>query len=212
MIQSMSDIKQIERLYTNSYLSLIATLFAAVLVFLLFEPIADKQILTTWFIIFTTVTAVRLFISWRFLNHEHENIDSWLIIFIVASLVSGTMWGLTGFLFIEEGSLPLLDSVLYHGLLLLFITALIAGSIVTYSASRLVYLSFSVPAVVPQCFLLIAQGDKYHSFLGGVVLAYACVMFVISIYIYKIFSENSQIEERNELLEAVLKKNNIKIE
>lgn len=208
----MSDTKQIERLYEHSYLSLIATLFAAVLVSWLFVDVADKQVLITWFSIFTCVTVIRIFLSWYFLNHAHENIDSWLLVFIVSSLVSGTLWGLTGFIFIREGSLILLDSVLYHGLLLLFITALIAGSIVTYSGSRLVYLSFSIPAVVPQCFLLISYGDKYHSFLGGVVLAYACVMFVISVYFYRIFSKNSEVEERNEFLESVLKENNIKID
>lgn len=208
----MSDIKQIERLYEHSYLSFIATLFAAVLVCWLFEPIVDKQVLITWFVVFTCVTFIRIFLSWYFLNHEHENIESWLLIFVAASLISGTLWGLTGFIFIKEGSLNLLDSVLYHGLLLLFITALIAGSVVTYSASRLVYLSFSVPAVIPQCFLLISYGDKYHSFLGGVVLAYACVMFVISVYFHRIFLENSKVEERNEYLELVLKENNIKVD
>lgn len=208
----MHDTKQLERLYKQSYLSLIATMFAAVLVFWLFESVTDKKVLITWFVIFCCVTAIRFYLSWYFLNHNHENIETWLILFIAASLISGTLWGLTGFIFIKEGSLILLDSVLYHGLLLLFISALIAGSIVTYSASRLVFLSFSVPAVVPQCFLLISYGDKYHSFLGGVVLAYACVMFVISIYFYRIFSENTKVEERNEYLESVLKKNNIKID
>ena len=208
----MSDVKQVENLYKHSYLSLIATLFAAVLVFWLFESVADKQVLITWFIVFTCVTVIRIFLSWYFLNHQHKNIESWLLIFVAASLISGTLWGLTGFIFIKEGNLTLLDSVLYRGLLLLFITALIAGSVVTYSSSRLVYLSFSVPAVVPQCFLLISYGDKYHSFLGGVVLTYACVMFVISVYFHRIFSENSKIEERNEYLESVLKENNIKID
>lgn len=208
----MSEIKQVERLYEHSYLSLIATLFAAVLVYWLFEPITDRSVLVTWVSIFICVTMFRLFLSWYFLNHEHKNIDTWLLFFIVTSLVSGTLWGLTGFIFIKEGNLILLDSVLYHGLLLLVITALITGSILTYSVSRLVYLSFSVPAVVPQCFLLISYGDKYHSFLGGVVLAYAIVMFVISVYFHRFFSENSKIEERNEFLESVFKKNNIKLD
>lgn len=208
----MSEIKQVERLYEHSYLSLIATLFAAVLVYWLFEPVTDRNVLVTWVSVFICVTVFRLFISWYFLNHEHKNIDTWLLIFIATSLVSGTLWGLTGFIFIKEGSLILLDSVLYHGLLLLFITALITGSIVTYSVSRLVYLSFSVPAVVPQCFLLISYGDKYHSFLGGIVLAYAIVMFVISVYFHRIFLENTKIEERNEFLESMLKKNNIKLD
>ena len=208
----MSDLKQVEKLYEHSYFSLIATLFAAVLVFWLFEPVTDSQILIIWFVIFTSVTAIRLFLSWYFLNHKHENIDLWSLNFTVASLVSGTLWGLTGFIFIDKGSLPLIDSVLYHGLLLLFIAGLIAGSIVTYSVSRLVYLSFSIPAVVPQCLLLISYGDKYHSALGGIILVYAFVMFVISVYFHRVFSENSRIEERNELLESILKKNNIKID
>ncbi|MBL1142742.1 MAG: hypothetical protein HND53_11995 [Proteobacteria bacterium] len=208
----MSDIKQVESLYQHSYISFIATLFAAILVYWLFKSVADINVLTTWLIVFVIITVIRIFISWRFLNIEHKNSDLWLIAFLVMSMISGTLWGLTGILFIEKGTLPLLDSVLYHGMLLLFIAALITGSIVTYSASKIVYLSFSVPAVVPQCLLLISEGDKYHSLLGGIVLIYACVMFVFSVYIHKIFAENIKIEARNELLGFALKKNGIKLD
>jgi len=115
-------------------------------------------------------------------------------------------------LFIQEGALSLLDSVLYRGMLLLFVSALIAGSIVTYSASKSVYLCFSVPAIVPQCLLLIAQGDKYYSFLGGVVLSYAIIMFVISVYFHRNFVENSKIEIKNEMLMKIITKQGIKID
>lgn len=126
--------------------------------------------------------------------------------FVAASLISGTLWGLTGFVFIKEGHLTLLDSVLYHGLLLLFITALIAGSVVTYSASRLVYLSFSVPAVMPQCFLLISYGDKYHSFLGGVVLAYTCVMFLYLFIFIGFFQKTVRLKSEMNTWKLFLKK------
>lgn len=208
----MTEKKLVESLYEHSYLSFIATLFAAMLVFWLFKSIADINVLTTWLTIFVIVTTIRIFLSWWFLNTEHKNTEAWLIAFIVMSMISGTLWGLTGILFFDESTLSLLDSVLYHGMLLLFIVALITGSIVTYSASKIVYVSFSVPAIVPQCLLLVAEGDKYHSLLGGIVLIYACVMFVFSVYIHKIFAENTKIEARNEFLEFALKKNGINLE
>jgi hypothetical protein len=209
----MIEIKQIERLYHHSYISYFATYFGAALAFWLFQNISETKVLNIWFIVFSVLTLIRVFISWRFIKSEHkENIEFWFILFLIMSAISGTMWGLTGFVFIPKGSLSLLDSVLYHGILLLFISTLIAGSIVTYSASKTVYLVFSLPAVVPQCLLLVAQGDQYHSFLGGVVLAYAFIMFIISIYIHRVFIENSKIESRNDFLELILKKNGIKVD
>lgn len=208
----MSDLKQLERLYSHSYLSYIATFFAAVLVFWLFQNIAEANVLTNWFILFSILTVIRIIVSWYFNKSDHtDNMDIWLLAFVAMSMISGTLWGVTGFLLVPEGVLTLLDSVLYHGMLLLFIVALITGSIITYSTSRMVYLCFSVPAIIPQCLLLISKGDKYHSFLGGFVLAYACIIFVISNYIHRIFSECSKIEAENEILKEALDKNGIKV-
>ncbi len=206
----MYDLKQIERLYSHSYISFIATFFGAILVFWFFQSISDPAVLNSWFIIFSILTIIRITVSWYFNNSDHKNnSESWLIAFLVLSTGSGILWGLTGFILIPKGLHTLFESVLYHGMLLLFIAALIAGSLITYSASKMVYLSFSVPAVVPQCLMLISKGDYYHSFLGGFVLAYACIVFVISIYIYRIFLESSKAEAENEIFKELLDKNGI---
>lgn len=204
--------KQVQRLYDQSYVSYIATYFAAVLAYWLFKDIAPERIINTWFIIFSLFTAARFILTWRYKqNKNKEHYDIWFILFLIATAISGTLWGLTGFLFIPDDTLSLLDSVLDHGILLLFIASLIGGSIITYSASKMVYMSFSIPAIVPQCLMLIAQGNKYHSFLGGIVLAYACIMFVISVYINRVFTEYNKIETENEFLKKIITSSGIKI-
>ncbi len=209
----MSDLKQIERLYRHSYLSFIATFFGAGLVFWFFQSVADPVVLKSWFVIFLVLTIIRVVNSWCFHKNAHENnSESWLIAFLILSMISGTLWGLTGFLLIPADMPSPFESVLYHGMLLLFITALIVGSLITYSASKMVYLSFAIPAVVPQCLMLIAKGDKYHSFLGGFVLAYACIIFVISVYVYRIFLECSKTEVQNEMLKKLLDENGISLD
>lgn len=209
----MSDIKLIERLYSQSYISYIATYVAALLALWIFIDISPKRILLIWFVIFSIVTFIRFIITWSHnKKNNQKNAEFWLILFLIMSAISGTLWGLTSFVFIPADSLEQLDSVLYHGILLLIIAALIAGSIVTYSACKSVYLSFSVPAIVPPCLMLIAKGDKYHSFLGGVVLAYAMIMFVISVYIHRVFSEYADVEFENEKLKKILDKHNISTE
>ena len=191
----MSDSRQIERLYSHSYFSYLATFVAAVLVYWAFSDISQNNVLNIWFIAFTVVTLLRTGFTWWFNRRDPSgSMDFWLVLFLVMSAISGTMWGLTGFLLVPSDSLSQLDSVLYHGLLLLFVITLITGSIITYSGSRSVYLSFSIPAIVPQCLMLIARGDHYHSFLGGVVLAYASFMFVLSMYIYRMFSVCAKVE------------------
>lgn len=209
----MINKKQIQRLYDQSYISYIATYCAAILAYWLFKDITPDKIINTWFIVFSIFITARFILTWRFKKKDYEEYDDiWLILFLIATAISGTLWGLTGFLFIPKDTLSLLDSVLHHGILLLFIASLIGGSIITYSASKTVYMSFSIPAIVPQCFMLIAQGDKYHSFLGGIVLAYACIMFVISVYINRIFTEYDETELENESLKEIITSNGIKIE
>ena len=166
-----------------------------------------------WFILFSVVTISRFVSTWCFKKFEHKkNIELWFILFLIATTISGTLWGITGFILIPQGSLSLIDSVLYRGTLLLFICTLVGGSVVTYSSSKTIYLAFSVPAIIPQSLMLIAQGDKYHSFLGGVVMAYVIVIFIIAFYFHRIFAENVRIEKRNEYLETVLKRNNINVD
>lgn len=209
----MTDLKQLEQLYNHSYLSYIATYLGAIFVFWLFKNIAEPGTLNTWFIVFSVLTAIRFVVSWFFQKKELTgNLDKWLISFLALSMISGTMWGLTGFLLIPDDTLTQLDSILYHGMLLLIIAVLVAGSLITYSVSKMVYLSFSVPAVVPQCFMLISMGDEYHSFLGGFMLAYVCTVFIISIYINRMFQECNDIRTQNEYYKEILDKNGIKTE
>tara|TARA_R110002072_G_scaffold121618_1_gene255636 strand:+ start:14016 stop:14645 length:630 start_codon:yes stop_codon:yes gene_type:complete len=207
----MTNLKTVQRLYGQSYISYSATYLAAILAFWLFQDVSQSKILNVWFIIFTLLTFIRFVMTWRYNQSTHnEGNETWLIMFLIMSAISGTMWGLSGFLFIPKGSLPLLESVLYHGMLFLFIASLIGGSIITYSASKMVYLSFSFPAVVPQSFMLIAQGDKYHSFLGGIFLAYGVVMFLISVYINRVFAEHNNVDAENDRLRLLLKRHDIK--
>ncbi len=208
----MIDDKKIKRLYDQSYVSYIATYFAAVLAYWLFKDITPDKIINSWFIIFSLFTTARFILTWRFKQIKNKKYDDvWLILFLITTAISGTLWGLTGFLFIPAGTLSLLDSVLHHGILLLFIACLIGGSIITYSASKTVYMSFSIPAIVPQCLMLIALGNKYHSLLGGIVLAYACIMFVISVYINRVFTEYNKVEAENEYLKKIITSNGIDI-
>lgn len=201
----MLDVKKVEHLYGNSYLSYLASAAGSVLVFWLLNDIAPPTYLTAWFVIFIVLTVVRLALSYAFQKTEHiTNVDVWLIAFCSMSFISGTLWGVSGFILIPQSGIALLESVMYHGMLLLFIAVLIAGSVITYSISRIVFLSFSFPAVVPQCLMLIAKGDVYHSFLGGFMLAYALVVFVISVYMNRLLTAAVKSQAENEMLRELV--------
>ncbi len=209
----MLDVKITERLYQNSHLSYLATGAGSILVYWLFQSVAPSTSLTIWFVLFLILTVIRFLVSFAFQKYEHaKHIDLWFSAFLCLAFISGTMWGLTGFIFIPKGSVTLLDSVLYHGMLLMFIAVLIAGSLVTYSISKLVYLSFSFPAIVPQCLMLVAKGDVHHSFLGGFMLVYAISVFIISVYINRMFTDTCRAEAENEILRELAKGAGIKVD
>lgn len=209
----MLDVKVTEHLYHNSYLSYLATGAGSILVFWLFQSVAPSSYLTIWFVLFLILTGIRFLVTVAYQKYEHaKNNDLWFMTFLCLAFVSGTMWGLTGFIFIPKGTLTLLDSVLYHGMLLMFIAVLIAGSMVTYAISKTVYLSFSFPAIVPQCLMLVSRGDVHHSFLGGFMLVYAIAVFIISVYINRMLMETCKAEAENEILRELAKNAGVKVD
>ncbi|MEE8320354.1 MAG: hypothetical protein V3R68_00775 [Gammaproteobacteria bacterium] len=209
----MLQIKKVETIYKHSYFSFAGTLVAATIVFFLFQPVAQKNILILWFLSFVIFTFIRFIISWRFDNNEHSDtdIEHWFILFSACSIISGMFWGITGFILIPGDDFPLLESVIFRGCLLLFISALITGAIITYSTSKTIFLSFAVPAIIPQCLYLIHIGDKYHSMLGGIILLYVTIIYIVSIYINRIFISYTKLEIENELLKSFITKKGFKI-
>lgn len=209
----MLDIRKTEHLFRNSYISYVATAFGALLVVWLLHQVAPQKILFFWFLLFLLLTIARSLLTYSFHNKRHTlGNDTWLTLFLIGAFASGIFWGVTGFLLVPDSSMPLLDSVVYHGMLLLFIAVLIAASVITYSISRSAYFCFALPAVVPQCLMLIHKGDNYHSFLGGFMLAYALVVFVISLYVNRMLLVALATQAENEKLWQVLKENKVDIE
>ncbi len=204
----MLHIKKVETIYKYSYFTFTATLFTATVVFLIFQSITPKNILLIWFLLFAVFTLIRFIISYRFNNivHNDTNIERWFILFISCSIISGMFWGMTGFILIPEADVSLQDSIIYRGCLLLFISALITGAIITYSTSKTIFLSFAVPAILPHCLFLIYIGDKYHSMLGGIILFYVTIIYIVSIYINRIFMNYAKLELENEELRNLLGK------
>jgi len=204
------ETKQVNRLFSQSFITYIASYIGAGLAFYIFSDIAaDISYVKNWFYLFSILTLLRISTALIFKKADYIfNIETWLFIFIFFSFISGLMWGITGFIFISD-SMSLLDSVLYHGVLLLLISTLIAGSIITYSSKIIVYLSFSIPAIIPQCLILISIGDKYHTFLGGVCILYTFIMFIMSLYMHRIYDECHKIESSNTILRSTLRANGI---
>lgn len=195
-----------QHLYRNSYISYVATAFGAFLVVWLLHRVAPQKILFFWFTLFLLLTIARCILTYVFQKQRHTSESStWLNLFLVGAFTSGLFWGVSGILLIPDNALPLIDSVMYHGMLLLFIAVLIAASVITYSVSRSTYFCFALPAVVPQCLLLIYEGDNYHSFLGGFMLAYALVVFIISIYVNRMLLAALATQAENEKLWQLIK-------
>ncbi len=201
-----------QHLYRNSYLSYVATAVGALLVVWLLYRVAPSNMLFIWFSLFLLLTVARCVLTFFYQKQRtSKNCERWLSLFLVGAFISGLFWGVTGFLLIPSHSLPLIDSVMYHGMLLLFIGVLIAASVITYSVSRSAYFCFALPAVVPQCLMLVYKGDNYHSFLGGFMLAYALVVFVVSIYVNRMLLLSLATQEENEYLKHTIRANGIDI-
>jgi len=175
-------VNQARILYYHSVTTILFPALACLMLCLLLWDISDHRRLYAWAAAVILFTFSRYAMVLKQRRHElnPDNAGKWLDIFTVNAMLSGILWGMAAIILVPYKPDSLVIFTLYDGLAILVICGMVAGAVVSYSASKLVLFFYAFPALASPAFYLISLGDMYNTFLGGFVLLYLVFITVTS--------------------------------
>ena len=161
----------------ESTVSLMGGLIVAVFYTFVLYGKVSSEILLSWLAVISLVYVIR----WIITNYIYRldiaiegNSYTWEKIYIVGTLIAGSLWGV-GSYFIFPDSSPLLDAVI-----VLTIGGLVAASSIAYAPSKYIGFAFSFPALLPLSIYFFAQDGNEYFYMGVLILIYLLVTFTSS--------------------------------
>ncbi len=142
---------------------------SALLLFTLWGSI-DALVLLGWFIVLNILSTFR-FISWRAVRdklEEDEVLLDWLPRLQILLFLSGCMWGLGGWMFIQP------EAVVQNSIVVLFLAGVISGSLGALSPNFATYILYAMPVGVPTVLKLFTSSESFH-----VSISFALFLFLI---------------------------------
>ncbi|WP_342349758.1 PAS domain S-box protein [uncultured Nitrospira sp.] len=166
--------KQVEQLYGLAPVGIIASLVnGSILTFIQWNVIAHG-ILLTWFFCLIVLNGAWSLLWYQFKNTSRnpQDLSRWSRRFLVGTLASGMLWGITGVIFFPESSIS-------HQIFLTFVIGgMIAGATAVYAALPGAFLAYSLPTITPLLVQFFVVGDEQHMAMGAMSLLFVTMMFV----------------------------------
>ncbi len=168
--------KQIELLYSQSYVAMGIGLGIASFVALNYWLVADRVLLLSWLGMILMLSLARAVLLHQFKQVKYKDFStgSWLRRHIILTFTSGMVWGLLSLFYDSSWPIP-------HQVLLFVVVAGVgSGSIMAYSAVLEVFVVFLIPLLLPLEVGLFMRGDLSSNFLGGFVFLYAFGLLLLA--------------------------------
>ena len=184
---------QIQTLINNSPAFILASVFSAIMLVVVYWKQHDHGQLLGWLIAILLVNAVRNFLVWRFHRqrlHE-ENTLLWWRWFSVPSLLSVSIWGLGAYVFY----IP--DSGSYQAFGIIVPLALAAGSLVFLSIVRWLFVSSFLLITLPLLLRVFLQGDFVHLIIGLMILVYIAIFVIFGYRMNRMLIESLRLRFEN---------------
>ncbi|WP_395646416.1 hybrid sensor histidine kinase/response regulator [Terricaulis sp.] len=174
---------QIASLYSNIYLGMTATWFAALaLVWLLFEQgVATAEVATIWFALVTLLTLSRLVLAWFYARAPDARTDwrKWGFWFTAGATSSGFVWGFGLILMMTPDRLDL------QLMVVMLLSGIVYGSLAAFGRWMPAFFGFYLPSMVPGAIWSLAQGDTVHVVAGLLAAIWIPAMTVLALRVYR---------------------------
>ncbi|MEJ2395639.1 MAG: PAS domain-containing protein, partial [Candidatus Thiodiazotropha sp.] len=168
--------KQIELLYSQSYVAMGIGLGIASFVGLNYWLVADRVLLLSWLGMILMLSLARAVLLHQFKQVKYKDFSTgpWLRRHIILTFTSGMVWGLLSLFYDSSWPIP-------HQVLLFVVVAGVgSGSIMAYSAVLEVFVVFLIPLLLPLEVGLFMRGDLSSNFLGAFVFLYAFGLLLLA--------------------------------
>lgn len=189
--------KQVEVLFDQLQVALSASTASALIMVGVFWAATAQIILIAWLAVFALLTALRWITQYCY-NHSDKagtrTSDFWLSLFIAEACCAGAVWCGAILLLPPEGSL------LYLGLIVLWVCGLCAGAIASLSIHRGAFIAFALPALLPAAIELLLSSRRAEVTVGAGILIYLGFILLNSQRMHQTLLQSLKLQFKNEQL------------
>lgn len=193
--------EQVRLLFSLSKNGLLTTILIGIFVYIVFSPIFSHLLLFKWLSSLSILVFLRyvlILIYDKYLK-KIKNIH-WLQLFGFGSTITGLMWGIATIIFFP------IERPLYQPLICILVVGMTAGAVPFLSAVPLIYILFSLPALLPFAFFMFHLNGNTYTVLGISTLVYVFMNVVSSLRIGNTIVSNIKMNiERGLLIEDLQK-------
>jgi len=164
--------EQVGMLYEAMPLAALATVFAAILLFVGLLPVIDLQILILWLICVALVTILRmkLVYSFRKQSPAPDEIEIWAKHFYLGTVTAGLVWGSTGILLFPASSLP------HQVFLSIILVGITAGAVTTLSPVWKNVITFFLLVLIPLGLSFLLIGSRLELMISFAILVFTGIV------------------------------------
>lgn len=191
--------KQIDLLFDQaySYLLIGAVVVPLIIVYALWGAV-ENNILLVWIAAIFILNALRANMFRQYAKSEKAVQDApyWAKYFTILVFVSGVIWGVGNYNFIQSGS-PLVNAFV-----IVISTGIVAGNIAWQSPYRPAVVTFTFLTLLPLSFRLLLEQELIYILLGVAIVLFLMSILLISRSVQKLIRESIILRfEQSELVE-----------
>jgi two-component system sensor histidine kinase/response regulator len=206
----------VSQVYNQMPMGLVATVVNAFVMAVILREVIPFGFLVSWVSATVVVALLRyiLLSKYRRSSVKVDEAHRWGTWFLITLGLSGAVWGSAGiFLF------PL-SSIAHQAFIAFVLAGMVAGTVGAFSSMTQAFPVFCLPALIPVIIRFLAIGDEIHFAMGGMIVLFTLLMFLIAKRVSTANTEwvglkenlSSAVEDRTIELRKANKKLNEKIE
>lgn len=192
---------QMQQIFSASAVSLSASIALAAILAFVMHRVVSLPVVGSWFGLIVLFSLSRAVLVWMYrCRVAADNAASlkWLTGFRLLVLLSGLVWGASGFLLFPH------DNLSYQMVLVVILVGLTSGSIVSLSSDWFCASTFPLAVLLPLAVRLFTNGNDLLSGIGVALTLYLGFMSMNFLRIYKNIRENTVLRiEANEREKAI---------
>ena len=194
--------EQTRLLYVNSMIPIIVSVVAGSMLCWSLKDVIGQAVLVSWFVIFFTVSVVRLALLFQYNKGkaEYRKKESWHRNFLICTYAIAAVWGSSAFFLFPE------DNLFHQIVFFMIVLGMAAGGISSLCPSLSVVGGFLSLLLIPIMMRMILLGGTEALFKGSLVLLFWAVTLISAVKMSGSIRENIRLHFQSVAREKILRK------
>jgi two-component system cell cycle sensor histidine kinase/response regulator CckA len=194
--------EQVRQLYRHGSVGIVATIMNAAILCYIQWRVISHAVLLAWFSAVFLITLIRAIYIYKYHQTAPTSAaaQGWGTGFITGLGISGIAWGAAGILLFPG------QDIIHQIFPAAVLGGMVAGAASTFSALKLAFFAYSLPALIPIIVKFFSLSDKLHISLGLMLLLFLILMTVTAVRSHKMFVTSLALRFENRDLVRYLSK------